>query len=376
MESEAIVVCVLAAVATVLLTPPLVWHCKQKNVPAIFLIICFLIGDIMSFINSIIWGTEDLENTWDGVGYCDVIIKLEIGARIGRVTATAAVALNLYMVLCANNSVFLLEKSWRKLLIELSICLITPVFVMCTQYYIQYSRYVITPITGCVASYRHTAATIPLYYMWPLIWSVVALVLAFMTTVKYFQKRKDVSDILKCTNSGLNLKRFARLLIFCLVIIAAVMPLGIYVFISNARMLSIPIPDEFVDRLVIYVMEHNGGSTYELYVVIALSFVVFLLFGLGSDALTMYKGFICRITNKPTSMTQTELSRTITQSRVNSNKSEVTAGSDLTKTSFFGEECKENFDFESNTIDESLRFDESQDDDIFKYSFQIESKCV
>ena len=56
----------------------------------------------------------------------------------------------------------------------------------------------------------------------------------------FFRKRKDVKDILLCTNSGLNIKRFARLLIFSFLIVFAMIPLSLYYFVSQAEVLKNP----------------------------------------------------------------------------------------------------------------------------------------
>ena len=56
----------------------------------------------------------------------------------------------------------------------------------------------------------------------------------------FFRKRKDVKDILLCTNSGLNIKRFARLLIFSFLIVFAMVPLSLYYFVSQAEVLKNP----------------------------------------------------------------------------------------------------------------------------------------
>jgi pheromone a factor receptor len=77
---------------------------------------------------------------------------------------------------------------------------------MCTNYIIQTSRYVIIKYRGCTVTYALSPVSIVLYSMWNIIWAAVAVVFSVLTLVTYFRKRKDVKDILRCTNSGLNLK--------------------------------------------------------------------------------------------------------------------------------------------------------------------------
>lgn len=288
MDAKVIVVAVVTAITLLLLAPPFIWHFKSRNIPALCLITSFIVLLLKDFINLIVWSGEDFDEVWDGTVYCDIAIKLETGAYVGRITAIAALALNLLMVLRASSTIYTGPGNWKKWLIDLSICLITPIFVMATSYHIQSSRYFVLRYRGCVPSFQNVPAAIPLNFMWTCIWAFIAFVLACLTLLTYFQKRKDVSDILRCTNSGLNLKRFARLLIFCFLIVLVLAPLSIYYFVNNAKGALKNIQMKY-DRLAIYFADYGMGMI-DLYTTIALSFVTFLLFGVGSDAVATYKG--------------------------------------------------------------------------------------
>ena len=138
--------------------------------------------------------------------------------------------------------------------ISLAMCLITPIFIMCTNYIIQTSRYVIIKYRGCTVTYALSPVSIVLYSMWNIIWAAVAVVFSVLTLVTYFRKRKDVKDILRCTNSGLNLKRFARLLIFSVLIVIALVPVAVYYFVTDFDLFE----GEFVGRRFII----NSGERF------------------------------------------------------------------------------------------------------------------
>lgn len=338
----------LSFIAFILLIPPFIWHCKCKNIPPICLIFWLLFLDLTSFINACIWGGENFDQKWNGVGYCDVTMKLEAASSSGMICAISALAFNLFMVLWAKYPAFMNNGSKMKMWISLGMCLITPIFIMCTNYIIQTSRYIIVKYRGCTVTYALSPVSIVLYSMWNIIWAAVAVVFSVLTLVAYFRKRKDVKDILRCTNSGLNIKRFARLLIFSVLIVIALVPVAIYYFISDFTLFE----GKFVWSEIhnqywgeIFFFDFGIEIVYDRWVNIALSVITFLLFGLGSDALQMYKNGLCMVglgrlfnrstrsdshhlelfhltkNNSPTS--QFALSKMSTQTRVGSNRSEL-----------------------------------------------------
>ncbi|EMG47822.1 STE3 Pheromone a factor receptor [Candida maltosa Xu316] len=327
-------------IAFILLIPPWMWHIRSKNIPASILIFWLMYVDLNGFISSMVWGRDDFENSWDGKVWCDITIRLDVGATVGKCSAIACLAMNLFMLLYAKHPIFLNQKSWKKIAIDLSMCLITPIFVMVVQYVILYYRYCIVRYQGCTAIYATTNATIGLYVVWPLVWSLVALVFGILTLVTFFKKRKDVKDILLCTNSGLNITRFARLLIFSCLIVLAMLPLAIYYFFSQANQSQYP----FVWREVhhsdwgeIYFYDLGFFTLYDKLVNCIVSVLAFLIFGLGSDAIGMYKGILSMvgINFKPKSAGKEgkELQELPSPSLINTNKSQITNTTPFTNTS-------------------------------------------
>lgn len=338
MDSQGILLSTFSLFAFLLLLPAFIWHCRCKNTPAIFLIFWLLFLDLNSFICAIIWSNENFYENWDGKVYCDIALKLELGSSCGKIAAVSALALNLYMVLCAKNPIFMGAKSKRKLFLDLAICLITPIFVMSTSYVVQASRYVVGRYRGCTNTFYYTYLSLIFYSIWNLIWAVVALVFAALTLIKYFTKKKDVNNILKCTNSGLNFRKFARLLIFSILIIIALVPLAVYNFASDAKYYRGPfiwkeIHTSYWGEIVYYDL---GISTcYDRFIDIGLSFIAFIIFGLGSDALTMYKKILGHIGfshfSYPDNVTLSRFRKSLPkQFRTNSNKSDFSEVSNWT----------------------------------------------
>ncbi|KAG5421875.1 STE3 [Candida metapsilosis] len=295
MNSGAAGTAAFSFIAFFLLIPPISWHIKSRNIPAILLVTWLMLVNLIGFVNTIIWSGESFDTVYDGQGWCDITTKVEAASSLGKLCAIACLSMNLYFILCAKNPLFMDNRNWRKICIDLAMCLITPFLIMVFIYITQSRRYAIVRYQGCITVFSPTNATLGLYLIWPFIWSVVALSFAVLTLYKYFQKRKDVKDILKCTNSGLNLKRFARLLIFSFLIIFAMTPLSIYYFAQKVSWAEYPFVWNQVhgpDWGDIYFVDLGFFAVIDRLVNASLSVVAFLLFGLGTDALKMYKSFL------------------------------------------------------------------------------------
>ncbi len=288
---------VLSTIAILLLIPPFIWHCKTKNIPAITLIVWLLSMDIKIFVDAIIWGTEDFANRYNGHGYCDVMVKLEVGANVGISSSVACIMYNLYCILKADKVLPGLT-SFKKIVTDLSISLLSPVLVMACNYVIQVRRYTIFQYSGCQTALSFTWLTIILYTLWMVIWSLVGVIFAILIIVKFFQKRKDVRDILKCTNSGLNLARFAKLLIFCIIVILVMFPFSLYVFTDDLGNVSPHFnfseyhSSVFWDAVIYLPFK---APYYVTWVYLSVSYAVFIFFGLGSDAIEMYLEILSKI---------------------------------------------------------------------------------
>lgn len=312
-QATIIALCTLGVIA---LTPPLAWHASTRNIPAIILIVWLLLVEIKYIVNAAIWSGDDFMQKWDGKGWCDVMVKLQIGANVGISCAVTNIIFNLHIVLKADN-VLLEVGTWKKILRDLSISLITPIMVMGLSHIFQISRYSITPYYGCVAYFAPTRATTAVYTMWLLIWSLIGAVYAVLVLYIYYKKRKDVQDILYCTNSGLNISRFARLLIFSFLIILVIFPFSIFLFVKDLKSVKggINFKDIHAPEFWFTIIKLRIGKTsVDIWLYVLMSFMVFLIFGLGSDALKMYANFLRRIhlgvlVDKPVGIPRTKFDR-------------------------------------------------------------------
>jgi pheromone a factor receptor len=163
-------------VSLLLCCVPLIWHWRNKNVPAVFLIIWLSVFNFCSFINSFIWPDDiSLLTGWEGGIYCDIQVKVLIAGFTGHLGAMAAIARNLAVILSDDAPVVRTKAIRRRELYkDLALCLAIPIFMMTVHYVVQPRRYILMTITGCTAAVDRSWPTIVLLFMWPPISALLA----------------------------------------------------------------------------------------------------------------------------------------------------------------------------------------------------------
>jgi len=167
----------MCGLSVILLSVPLAWHLRNKNPPAICLIFWIILFNTMSFTNALIWGGDDFANSWSGIGFCDVEIKLIIASASGTMAAAAAISRSLARIMSDNVSIIKTKSVRRRELIQdLLICFTIPAWMVTAHYIVQPNRYYIVGIIGCQPSVDNSWPTIVLLYMWP---PTIALIAAY-----------------------------------------------------------------------------------------------------------------------------------------------------------------------------------------------------
>ena len=111
--------------------------------------------------------------------------------------------------------------------------------------------------------------------------------------------RRNFSEILVSSNSNLTKNRFLRLFLLSIVLIATFIPLQFYVLLVNwIELPLLPYSWNLVHgpQWQDITLVPTGGSVYfNCWIEIALGFGVFLFFGLGQDAQTLYRKWLLKI---------------------------------------------------------------------------------
>lgn len=136
-----------------------------------------MLFNVIGFINALIWGGDDFVNSWSGIGFCDVEIKLIVASGSGTMAAAAAISRNLARIMSDNVSVIKTKSVRRRELVQdLLFCFTVPVWMIVVHYIVQPNRYYIIGIIGCQPSVDNSWPTIALIFIWP---PIIALIAAY-----------------------------------------------------------------------------------------------------------------------------------------------------------------------------------------------------
>lgn len=167
----------LAFFATLLSIPPFIAHVKGRNLAAATLIFWVTIFNFFSFINALIWPTDDIGSWWNGAGLCDIEVKLQDAASVGGPGALACIFRQLAIILDTERTVLAPSRRQRRktLALEIALCIAFPAWMFIAQYIVQTHRYYIFAIAGCNPVYDDSWLTIALIFIWPFVLSILDL---------------------------------------------------------------------------------------------------------------------------------------------------------------------------------------------------------
>ncbi|KAL1860164.1 a-factor receptor [Paecilomyces lecythidis] len=300
---EAIIIPFLSLLSIILSITPLMWHLRNSNFPAVCLVCWFLINNLFNIVNAFIWPTDDIDSWWSGVGLCDVEVKLMVASYVGIPGALLCIFRHLAEVLDTDRTVLVPSGSQRrkKLVIEMVFCLVVPVLAMITHYFVQKTRYMLYTISGCVNNFDESWVTLVLSYLWPTVICVVAAYFCCLVMYRIIKYNREFGAILSGSRgSGLNKTRFLRLFCMASVMLLAILPTQAYVLYVDIQ-LSLPWHDYSFTRIhgpqwneIIKVATH-GQSFFDRWIPIGGTIVLFVFFGFGKDATSMYRSIFTKL---------------------------------------------------------------------------------
>lgn len=172
----AILLPVLAMLSIVLVLPPAAWHFKNRNVAACSLLFWITLANVFVFVNALIWPTDDISIWWNGVGLCDIEVKLTWAFSIGAAGALASIMRSLAGVMDVDRTVVRSTPAQkrRQVIIDLLWCFACPVYAMAVDYVVQSNRYYILTIAGCTPAIDSSWLSIVLIVIWAPIFCLIA----------------------------------------------------------------------------------------------------------------------------------------------------------------------------------------------------------
>jgi len=151
---------------------------STKPWSALFLLGWIFVYNILSFVDSIIWSGDNTNEWLDGRGYCDVSSTLKTIFSIGVLGSIIGICRFLLVTIRENISQEekVPKNKWRGILMDGFLCLFLPTLFIILTFIVESSRYAIVGVLGCRSILDQSWLSIVLYFIWPPIFGLIALV--------------------------------------------------------------------------------------------------------------------------------------------------------------------------------------------------------
>lgn len=185
-------------ITMLLILPPMFWHFRNRNIGATVLIAWLVISLLINFVNALLWPSDDFNSWYNGVGLCDVEVKIQVASQVGLPASFACILRALAAIMDTDRATLYQTKAQKRraYAIDLLCCIGLPSVQMFLHYVVQPHRYYIFGISGCVAAVNDSWLTILLIIVPPAIWIAIDA---------YFAGELPSDDIhieIKLTNSS------------------------------------------------------------------------------------------------------------------------------------------------------------------------------
>ncbi|KAF8597848.1 STE3-domain-containing protein [Ceratobasidium sp. AG-I] len=295
------VLCALAIIAVLL---PLPWHWKARNTGTLLYIGWTLVGNIVFMVNSLVWA-GNLKNP--APIWCDISTKLIMAMSVGITAASLCINRRLYNIATIKSVTHMRGSKRRDAIIDLSLGVGLPILIMILHYVVQGHRFDIIEDVGCWPSVYNTLLAVPMILMWPVLISVASFIYAGLSIRAFLETRRQFTQVLSNSNSGLNMSRYFRLMALAATEMLFSLPFSLWILVTNMTGILNPwvswedthqnfghinfIPRVYIEALphVKLVMDINRWITP------AGGFLFFAYFGLAGEASAEYRRALWRL---------------------------------------------------------------------------------
>ncbi|KAK9375292.1 pheromone A receptor-domain-containing protein [Lipomyces chichibuensis] len=285
---------VCGVLSLILSASPFFWNFRHRNLSATIFVIYVIVANITIIIQASLYGGPDVSKYWDGKGLCDIIGRLPHVCGMGIICSLASMSRTLARILSKNVTLSVtVAQRRRELIVELLICVGFPLLSLATFYIYQPFRYVLLQHSGCIVTFDYTWASFWLYTFWQPFFPLVSAIYSAITIYRYFQRRRQFREVLRSSQSGLTVARFARLLFFCITVMFVELPLAIVTLVTNVR------PGIHVFNFSKTHANWNAiprlaasATRKDFFYFTIVSALLFVYFGFGVDARHMYHDWL------------------------------------------------------------------------------------
>ncbi|KAF2747692.1 STE3-domain-containing protein [Sporormia fimetaria CBS 119925] len=299
--ANAVLLPILAFPAWFLCIPPLMWHLSQRNIAAYSLVLWIMIKNFFNFLDPLIWPRDNLNEWYDGNVLCDIQVRLFVGSGVALPACATMIMRRLARVMDTSSMTLAPSRVRiiRENVLEVLVCWVYPLVVMIVYIAVQPFRYFLFGISGCVAPYARHWLSIALGPIWAPITMLVGAYYAWLLLYRLYVYRCEFTVLIEARNTTKS--RFIRLFAMSFVLVVVILPYSFWVtwlFINNIR--KSPVRDDISwsklhgpgwNRSV--KMPSYGQVHTDKWGHIATGYLIFILFGTGKDASTVYKRMLC-----------------------------------------------------------------------------------
>ncbi|TDL15329.1 STE3-domain-containing protein [Rickenella mellea] len=214
----------------ILVLIPLPWHFQAWNTGTCMFMIWTSVVCLIQFINAMVWHGKD-----SNVApiYCYAATRLEIGAGVALPACSLCIQRCLYRITSTNSATFIQQKKIRTIAIDLCICMGFPLLIMALTYIVQGHRFTIFEDIGCTPSTYTAWQAYPLYFMWPLVFGLIATVYCILT-LRSFSARRSRFNSLYTSGHSLDSRRYGRLMLLSITNVVLTMGFSTWTIYQNA----------------------------------------------------------------------------------------------------------------------------------------------
>jgi pheromone a factor receptor len=158
-----------------------------RNFPSCSICVTLWIINLMTFLNAILWNTDDWTIWWAGYGLCDVESILRWPITLSASTGLCCFTYGLANALNTDGTIFNPTRAQRrrKLIGEILFVWGPPALMTCLHYVIQVGRYAIVPVFGCTDELDNSWPVIVLIIIWGPLVTLASCYLGGKSTNRY-----------------------------------------------------------------------------------------------------------------------------------------------------------------------------------------------
>ncbi|KAG0652332.1 Pheromone a factor receptor [Hyphodiscus hymeniophilus] len=297
LTANAVLVAVFAFFGLVLNIIPLTMLWQVRSLPAVTLIGTVMVYVTWTFINVCIWPRDDFAVWWNGVGLCDIIATLRTPMFSLLALAVCILTRDLSRAVDVDHPrLFESAAQRRRRIITDVLCIFgLPTLQVPLHYLVQYNRFSIIAIYGCVDLLDDSWPKIVLLSMWPLLIGFLNCYYSILTMLRLRRHHGRLSSTLSRTSSGLDAGKFLKLFTMTVVLLIIYLPVLGYFFYTNVRGGFGPysysrIHNPMIWNQIIYFHTADYPETqYWAWFPITFAYILFFWYGLTYEAIECYR---------------------------------------------------------------------------------------